>query len=229
MNQNNAPRVTLIISLVIHVVILSSLPLFKNIPQKKELTNIEVTYKSHTGKKSKRDRGGISEKFLSVKQKKLPKTALPQDRPEIEQYHKIDLSEFSKPKEAITISKPKLPTFAKQKISLKNLPVEMSKDPVYLGYRDIVRKKIQDRVYYYSDQFFYFDYPREGKIFVSFTITSDGKLKELSILEDKSSADDILKRIVLTAIKKSSPFQRFPKDLKYDERSFNLEISFETR
>ena len=229
MNQNNAPRVTLVISLVIHVVILSSLPLFKNIPQKKELTNIEVIYKSSTGKKSKRDRGGISKRFLSVEQKKLPKAAIPQDRPEIEQYHKIDLSKFSKPKETITISKPKLSTFAKQKISLKNLPVEMSKDPVYLGYRDIVRKRIQDRVYYYSDQYFYFDYPREGKIFVSFTITSDGKLKELSILEDKSSADDILKRIVLTAIKKSSPFQRFPKDLKYDERSFNLEISFEIK
>ena len=229
MNQENVLSVTLLVSLLIHATILASLPLFKNIPQKKELTNIEVTYKSSSGKKSKRDRGGISRELLSVRQRKLPKTTVPQDKPKRELHHKLDLSELSKPKETIAVSKPQLPssTLKKQRISLKNLPVEMSKDPVYLGYRDLIRKKIQDKVYFYSDQYFFFNTVKEGKIFVTFTIGSNGKLKEFSILEHKSAKDKLLQKIVTTAIQKASPFQKFPKDLKYDERSFNIEISFE--
>ncbi|MDD5005644.1 MAG: hypothetical protein PHS93_03975 [Candidatus Omnitrophica bacterium] len=236
MEQENVASVTLLLSLVIHTAILTAIPLFKNIPQKKELTNIEVTYKSATGIKSSVDRGGISKELLSIKQRSLPKTDLPQDKvrieeprkPQIEQPYKLDLSQFVKPQETIAVSKPQLQptTPKKQKISF-SIPVEMSKDPVYLGYRDVIRKKIQDKVYYYSNQYFYFDYPREGKIFIYFTVASNGVLKELHIVDDKSSTDKTLRKIVTNAIEKSSPFPLFPKDLRYDDRSFNLEVSFE--
>ena len=90
-----------------------------------------------------------------------------------------------------------------------------------------MRKKIQDKAYYYADQYFFFDNPREGKVFVTFTITAQGQLKEFLILEDKSTQDLILQKIVRVAIESASPFQKFPSDLKYDERTFNQEISFE--
>lgn len=229
MQQENTAKITLLISLVIHGAILSALPFFKNIPQKKELTNLEVTYRHIAQKVSRQERSGISKELLSIKQKELPKSSLPQDRPKVEQPPKFDLSELFKPKETILVPKPQpLPQGQKiKKISLKNLPLEQSKEPAYLSYRDVIRKKIQDKVYYYSDQYFYFDNPHEGKIFVSFTVSSDGILKELDILENKSSDDNILRKIVTTAIKNSAPFDKFPKDLKYDERTFNLEISFE--
>ena len=229
MNQRNTSSATLLASLLIHIAILYSVPFLKNIPQKKELTNIEVTYKSSTGKKDKKDRGGISKDILTAKQRELPKATMPQDKLSVEQLQKIDLSRFTKPKEAIAVSKPKLPvpTPSKQRISLKNLPIEMSKDPAYLGYRDLIRKKIQDKVYYYADEYFYFGSVREGKIFITFTVSSNGELKDFLILEDKSSKDKLLQKIVLTAIQNASPFQSFPQDLKYDERTFNLEISFE--
>ncbi|MBL7196862.1 MAG: energy transducer TonB [Candidatus Omnitrophica bacterium] len=229
MDQENTSRVTLLVSLLIHAFVLISLPYFKHIPQKKELTILEVTYRSISGIKSEKERGGISKELLSIRQKGLPKTDLPEDKIGIRQPHKFDFSKLFKPKESIAVPKPQTLTQTPKikKISLKSLPVETSKDPAYLSYRDIIRRKIQDKVYYYSDRYFYFDNPREGSIFVSFTVSSKGKLKELSILEDKSSGDMILRKISTTAIKNASPFQKFPKDLNYDERTFNLEISFE--
>jgi len=228
MQQENTFKATLLISVLIHSVILISLPYFKSVPKKKELTELEVTYRYLAQKLSKQNRHGISKELLSKNQKQLPKTSLPQENPKIEQ-PKIDFSKLFKPKESISVPKPQTlkKTPKVKKISLKNLPMEESKDPAYLSYRDIIRRKIQDKVYYFSDQFFYFDNPREGSVFVSFSVTSDGMLKELNILDDRSSSDMILKKISTKAITDSSPFQKFPKDLKYNERSFNLEISFE--
>ncbi|MFC1645636.1 energy transducer TonB [Candidatus Omnitrophota bacterium] len=229
MHQEDTFKTTLVISVVIHAAILACIPFLKSIPQKKDLTSLEVTYRYIAKELSKQNRHGISKELLAPNLKTLPKVELPQDKPKIEQNHKIDFSKLFKPRESISVPKPhslkKTPKV--KKISLRSLPVEESKDPAYLSYRDIIRRKIQDQVYYYSDQYFYFDNPREGNIFVSFSVSSNGELKELSILEDKSSGDMILKKIATVAIKSSSPFQKFPKDLKYDERSFNLEISFE--
>jgi outer membrane biosynthesis protein TonB len=227
--QEDSLRATLVLSLIIHAAVLANLPLFKSATGKKELTALEVTYRHFTQKISDRDRHGISKELLTEKQRELPKTVLPQDKPKIEPTPKIDLSQFFQHKESISIPKPQTLKQAPrvQKISLKNPPVETSKDPAYLTYRDIIRRQIQDKVYYYSDQYFYFDNPREGSIFVSFAIASDGTLKELSIQEDKSSQDTILRKIATMAINNSAPFQKFPKELNYDERSFNLEISFE--
>lgn len=229
MQQEDSLKTTLLLSLIIHVAILASLPFFKSVPSKKELTTLEVTYRHFTQKISKQNRHGISRELLTERPRELPKAELPQDRPKIEQAHKIDLTKLFKPRESISVPKPQTLKQAPRvkKIRLKNPPVETSKDPAYLTYRDIIRRKIQDSVYYYSDQYSYFDNPREGSIFVSFTVTSDGKLKGLSISEDKSSTDILLKKIATMAINNASPFQKFPKELNYPERSFNLEISFE--
>lgn len=229
MNEEKTTTITLVFSLFLHITVLGSLPFLKNIPQKKELTNLEVTYKSFYAKKGIENKAGISKELLSVKQKELPRTTMPQEKPRMEQPYKFDTQELVKPQETIAVSKPELPmpTPKKQKISLRDFPVETSKDPAYLNYREIIRKKIQDKVYYYSEQYFYFDYPREGKVFVAFTIDPDGRLVSSLIVENKSSQDNTLKKIVITSIEKASPFQKIPKDLRYGNHSFNLEISFE--
>jgi len=90
-----------------------------------------------------------------------------------------------------------------------------------------IRKKIQDSIYYYSEQFSFFDSPQEGKVFVSFIIDSKGFLRHLEIYDDISTPIEVLKKIVRTAINSASPFDAFPPELKYDQRTFNLEISFE--
>lgn len=230
MNQEVLPKITLLLSLLIHSAVLISLPYIKHIPQKKELTNLEVTYLRHVAEMlSNKDSHGISKQMLSIEKKELPKTDLPQDKPQIKDIFKFDFSKLLEPKETITIAKPqpKIESGKVKKINLKNLPVETSQEPAYLSYSEIIRKKIQDKAYYYADEYFFFDNPREGKVFVTFTVTSQGQLKEFLILEDKSTKDLILQKIVRLAIENASPFQKFPPDLKYDERTFNQEISFE--
>ena len=229
MQQEDSFKTTLFISIIIHAAVLATLPFFKSVPSRKELTTLEVTYRHFAEKISAQDKYGISKEVFSVKQAEPPKPAASEEKLSVEPVKKIDLSELFKPKESISVPKPQTLKQAPRikKIILKNLPVETAKDPAYLSYRDIIRREIQDKVYYYSDQYFYFDNPREGNIFVSFTISSEGILKDLTVLEGKSSQDAILRRIATTAIRESSPFQKFPKDLRYDERNFNLEISFE--
>lgn len=218
-----------LISLILHGVILTSLAFYKYLPEKKQSTNLEVTYQILSGIKSKKNRGGISKELLSVQQKSLPSASLPVRMQQKKEPLPIDLSRLIKPKETIAIPKPRIspPTQRKQKINLRNLPVAMSKDPAYLGYQDILRTKIQDAVYYYSDKYFYFDNPHEGKIFVSFLVRSNGTLKEMLIQESKSTKNDLLRKIARIAIQQASPFDKFPRELDYDERAFNLEISFE--
>ena len=229
MQQEYRFKITLLVSLLIHIGILASLPFFKNMPQKKELTNLEITYRKVSNNKARKDSDGISKKIKPINQKKLPSAKLPSEESKIKQPFKFDLSKLIKPKETIIIPKPKdINKLQKsQRIKLRDLPIDASKDPAYLNYRDIIRRKIQDNIYYYSDQFFYFDNPNEGKIFVSFTIKSNGILKYISINHKKSTNDNLLKKIVLTAVRNSSPFEKFPNDLRYKNRAFNLEISFE--
>ena len=225
----NTIQVPLLISLFVHGIILVCLPIFRYLPQKKPFVNLEVTYRSATGIKAKQNRGGVSEELLKVAQKNLP------DAPQAETLrHKesplaIDLSKLIQTRETFAVPKPKIVPIPqrKQKINLKNLTPEMSKDPAYLNYQNIIRKKIQDAIYLFSERFFYFDKPLQGKIFVSFIVSSNGSLREILIQDDKSSNEALLRKITLAAIQEAAPFNKFPKELNYDERIFNLEISFE--
>ena len=58
-------------------------------------------------------------------------------------------------------------------------------------------------------------------------LSSDGSLKEIKIINNKTVANDYLRNVGLRSIKESSPFPAFPFDLKYPELSFNIVISFE--
>ena len=57
---------------------------------------------------------------------------------------------------------------------------------------------------------------------------SDGSLKRIQLIEDKTSANAYLRRIGLSIIKVKS-FSEFPQDLNYPELSFNMVISFEKK
>jgi len=226
--KNPAALIPLFISLILHGIILSAFPLFRYLPQKKKIPRFEVTYQSHSGIKSNKDRGGVSREFLS-QQVNVPQKPLPETINQNDQLIKLDLSKLFAHRETIAVPKPKvnMPAPKKQKISLKDLPAEMSKDPAYLGYLDIIRKKIQDAVYYFSDKYFFFNNPQQGKVFVSFIVESNGTLKEVYLHKEKSSSNALLQKIALMAVEEASPFEKFPQELNYNERAFNLEISFE--
>lgn len=109
----------------------------------------------------------------------------------------------------------------KKKITLP--PVEMNKinNPSYISYYQIVREKIRRAAYQN------YSHTEIGEVYLTFIISSEGNLKEVIYVEDKSSKSQYLKDIALKSIKEATPFPKFPRELSYPQLSFNVIISFE--
>ena len=110
---------------------------------------------------------------------------------------------------------------AKKKITLP--PVEMTKisSPSYISYYELVREKIRRSAYQnYSKT-------ETGEIFLSFVIAQDGSLRDIRLIEEKSTASYYLRDIATRSIRVAAPFPVFPKELDYPQLSFNVIISFE--
>jgi len=69
----------------------------------------------------------------------------------------------------------------------------------------------------------------KGDVFVRFVIASDGVLQELNIIDEKSTRNGLLREVVFEAIKNSSPFPKFPRDITTPKVTFTCQISFENK
>ncbi len=125
-------------------------------------------------------------------------------------------AEFSKP----TFSSPDV-LMLKKKITLPEIEMAKIDNPSYINYYQIVREKIRRSAYQ--------NYSRNetGEAYVSFIISNDGDIKNIHLVNEKSTAGDYLKDIALSSVKDASPFPNFPKELDYPQLSFNIIISFE--
>jgi len=109
----------------------------------------------------------------------------------------------------------------KKKITLP--PVETTKmsNPSYISYYQLVREKIRRSAYQ--------NYSRTetGDIFLTFVIAQNGSLRDIRLIEDKSTPSYYLRDIAARSIRAAAPFPVFPKELDYPQLSFNVIISFE--
>jgi TonB family protein len=110
----------------------------------------------------------------------------------------------------------------KKKITLPPVDMEkMNNNPSYVSYYQFVREKIRRAVYQ--------NYSRDdtGEVYLSFIISSNGILREVRLIEEKSSVNYYLRETALRSIRDASPFPSFPEELDYPQLSFNVIISFE--
>lgn len=110
----------------------------------------------------------------------------------------------------------------KKKISLPPVDAAKINNHSYLDYYQLVREKIRRSAYE--------NYSRTevGEVYVSFLISSDGQIKEMRLIEDRTRANLYLKDTAMRSIREASPFPDFPKELSaYPQLSFNVIISFE--
>ncbi|MDO8260981.1 MAG: TonB family protein, partial [Candidatus Magasanikbacteria bacterium] len=109
----------------------------------------------------------------------------------------------------------------KKKITLP--PIEMAKidNPSYINYYQIVREKIRRSAYQN------YTHSQTGEVYISFIISCDGSIKDVRLIEDKTTGADYLRNIALRSVRDASPFPNFPKELDYLQLSFNIIISFE--
>lgn len=112
---------------------------------------------------------------------------------------------------------------AKKTVSVPPLQSEKINNPSYANYYSLVRGRIKQRAYFNYSEYY------AGEVYLTFILTSDGTLKELQIIEDKTSGGQYLRTIGLKSVKEAVPFPPFPKELHYPELTFNVIISFQVR
>lgn len=119
-----------------------------------------------------------------------------------------------------SLSKPVM-VAVKRKITLPPVELEKSNNPTYISYYQIVREKIRRAAYQN------YTHTETGEVYLSFVITSDGLIKAMRVVDEKSSSSPYLKETALKSMSEASPFPNFPKALDYPQLSFNVVISFE--
>ncbi len=218
-------QITLLISLITHSIILfqnTNLSIFSS--DKKE-QKLEISYVKSSEKIKDNVKNRIAvkkEKFIKLTSKIPTKEKTPPpfiNKEGVFKNNKTpalrDLS-FVKP----SFIKPDIISI-KKKITLPPVNLDKINNPSYISYYQIVREKIKRAAYQ--------NYTRTevGEIYLSFIICSDGYLKDIRLIEEKSSPSVYLREIALKSVKDASAFPNFPKDLDYPQLSFNVIISFE--
>ena len=112
---------------------------------------------------------------------------------------------------------------AKKTVSVPALQSEKINNPSYANYYSLVRGRIKQRAYFNYSEYY------AGEVYVTFILASDGILKELQILEDRTTGGPYLRTIGLKSVKEAAPFPPFPKELHYPELTFNVVISFQVK
>ncbi len=101
------------------------------------------------------------------------------------------------------------------------LPPEGIGNPSYQGYYSAVREKIRRSAYENYRQ------AAQGGVFVSFIVSRNGSLKAVKVLDERSTDNDYLRETASRSVANAAPFSPFPRELDYDELTFNVMISFE--
>jgi len=223
----------LLVSLAVHAVIVAPWPHFnlfsRELEPLKEERDIEVNY-------------------LEIKI--VPKPPSAYRRPPPKQVKVIPKTETSTPGKAIpqapkitrkaeksiTIAKtePKKVKPLPKKPQIQAEPKEWKEGPqisqeshtpelarAYMDYYERIRQKI-----IYSLAKMHKNRFRKGEVYIEFTLSSSGILKNARILESRSTPSNELKYITLNALQKSSPFPSFPQELNDPHIDFNVVVSF---
>ncbi|MFA5311190.1 MAG: TonB family protein [Candidatus Omnitrophota bacterium] len=202
----------LLISFSLHTVIISGSYLIPFIKPPEAEKQIKVTYV----KIKETPKELLKSKNIASEKRTPPPFIEPQEiRKE---------SSLNKPRD-LKLAKPQLikpdSIPVNKKISLPDVDMGRIDNPSYISYYQIVREKIRRAAFR--------NYSRSetGEVYLTFIISSDGLLKDARLVEAKSSRSPYLRSIALSSVKTASPFPNFPKELDYQELSFNVIISFE--
>jgi TonB family protein len=109
----------------------------------------------------------------------------------------------------------------KKIITTPAIDLDKINNPSYISYYQIVREKIRRSAYHNYDK------AETGEVYISFIVTREGFVRDVRLVEAKSSVNAYLRETALKSVSDASPFPSFPKELDYPQLSFNVVISFE--
>ncbi|MCX5697315.1 MAG: TonB family protein [Candidatus Omnitrophica bacterium] len=228
MFSDKAFQIALIISICTHGVILSQNPNFSVSSSPRIKQNPEVKYikppkqEKTLPKVAMPQKGYISKTSLQAGSHKI---SLPNSinikTIQMQNQNQKNIANIREPiaiKPSIT--KPDI-IAVKKKITLPPVDLDKIDNPSYVSYYQIVREKIRRCAYQYYTR------TEQGEVYLSFVISNDGYVREIRVVEEKSSSNPYLLEISVKSIKEAAPFPNFPKELDYQQLSFNVVISYE--
>lgn len=233
---NKSFRYALIFSIIFHVLAVANWPFYGRLFSVKDQSkDIEITYvraKEPPAAAPKRAEDAVKRSLpqlesaepTKIVSEELPKAVQPKksdaavSRKDIAEVKKDEAKNDKKPaseqRATVVVKQPVIPkTETTASVDLENLRL------VPPSYAQTIRSRIIDNLD--SD-----DSEAEGDVFVRFVITSRGELKDISIIGEKSVKDASLRRMAFEAVRDSSPFPKFPKDISTPEITFTCQISF---
>lgn len=225
MSSSRVFQVALLISLVAHGAILLQNPNLNFFPAHKKAQNLELSYVKipPEPKADLKNQNPDKKPFLKLGAKISVDKRVPPPFVDKENMFKVNKDIMSSSSQAFVkppFIKPDVIAI-KKKITIPPINMDKINSPSYISYYQIVREKIRRAAYQ--------NYTRTetGEVFLSFIISGDGYLKDIRLVEEKSSLISYLREIALRSVKDASPFPNFPKELDYPQLSFNVVISFE--
>ena len=96
---------------------------------------------------------------------------------------------------------------------------DLFKNKSYISYYKLINEQLRQSVIYPS-------HFSEGEIGLSFVLGSDGKLKNVQVINSTSKESEILKETAMQIVKRASPFPPFPKNLQQTQLTFNIVFCF---
>lgn len=107
-------------------------------------------------------------------------------------------------------------------IDLSNL-TQLSKNAVaYVDYFRLLRERIRQ-----SAMRRYPSRSAQGEVFLTFTVTADGRVINAHLVDAKSTPDPMLRAASLESLRDAAPFPPFPKTLNRPQMTFHIIIAYE--
>lgn len=225
MTENTLFYRCLALSAIIHAGLMSALP-YQILTYAPTQRPIEVAYVQSFGQE--KEKADISPEPVAQKEQRQtqpPQISTPEDRKSIlKDFLKTEIFRPDRREDLPQQMNPAAESPKKKSVQTPNIPGETFKSPEYKSYYQIVREKIRRQAYRN------YRYIQEGEVFLTFTLTRSGELKEAHVDKTKSVEDEYLRRIALESVQQSSPFPEFPVKLQDKEQlAFNVIISFELK
>ena len=194
-------------------------------PFQKKPVMMRVNYVKDPPQLTQEQKLFIEKKMLLAKQGGAPPAALSKEKLAPPAHKDGLLARSAAPNKESALVKPSLARpdiiAVKKKITLPAIDLEKINNPTYVSYYQFVREKIRRAAYQHYTR------TETGEVYLAFVISSEGALKDVRFLDDRSAPNSYLRDIALRSIRGAAPFPPFPKDLDYPQLSFNVIISFE--
>ncbi len=109
---------------------------------------------------------------------------------------------------------------ASHRVSITPILSEKVNNPAYAAYNEMVRSRIKEEVYNN------FSKMEEGSVYLTFVLASDGSLKALQIIDEKTHATQNLRDVSIRSLKQAQ-FPPFLVGMTLPQYTFNIEIQYQ--